>query len=132
MNKLWISILIILIAAVTMAPGTQPPKTPPATEPVKTQPVETEPVETEPVKTQPVETQPVVTEDITAVPERTSTPHREQKDKFANASLPRSGYGPQHPATAPVSALLFILAMTIVLAIAGALLAAAVSLWGRK
>lgn len=127
MNKFLIYVLIIMIAAITMAPGTRPPKTPPAT-----QPVETEPVQTEPVQTQPVQTQPVVTEDITAVPERTSTPHREQKDKFANASLPRSGYGPQHPATAPVSALFFILAMTIVLAIAGALLAAAVSLWGRK
>ena len=124
MNKQWICFLAILIALITMAPGTQPPKTPPATEPVKTQPVETEPVQTEPVETQPVETQPVetlpvVTEDITAVPERTSTPHREQKDKFANASLPKSGYGPQQPALPPAAyalvGLILVAVATIVL-----------------
>jgi hypothetical protein len=130
MNKQWIYFLVILIALITMAPGTQPPKTPPATEPVKTQPVETEPVQTEPVKTQPVETLPVVTEDITAVPERTSTPHREQKDKFANASLPKSGYGPNQPVRDPNAAIFGVIG-TAVLLIFG-VLALTAALWNRR
>jgi hypothetical protein len=132
MNKKWICFLAILIALITMAPGTQPPKTPPATQPVKTQPVETEPIKTQPVETVPVETEPVITEEVTAEPQRTPTANRDQKDKLANASLPRSGYGPQRPAASPASALFGVLATAVLLAIAGALLAVVVGLWNRK
>lgn len=105
MNK-WFLILIVVLALGAMAPGI------PGTPPVKpTQPAPTDPPPpTEPVVTKPpmIETEPVVVTEPPIIvteppaqfteiwyPEATQQwPVFTDKDKFKEAQLPKSGYGP--------------------------------------
>lgn len=102
MKKLLFVIVILLLAWSACAPGCPPGKCP---TPVKTKPVITEPPATEPVVTEEPTEPPVI---ITEPPEKPTeppvvTPWKQPDptvvihtvdDKFKNASLPKSGYGP--------------------------------------